>query len=116
MLAEAQAVLDRADTMLVERPGFFGADGKIVIAVFIRQHGARIEEGDLLIQHSGITQCANVAASSKWKPEVVIRDTRAHPPPERRMPPMLHVPLAKLPGGGAKKLLSKNRRLGMNQR
>ena len=41
---------------------------------------------------------------------------RANPAVVRRMPPVLHVPLAKLMGGGAQQLLAEQRRPRVDQR
>ena len=40
---------------------------------------------------------------------------RSHAASDRRMPPVLHVPFAKLAGGGAQQVLAEQLRLGMHQ-
>src|SRR5438874_2242828 len=74
VLAEAQAVLDRANAVFVDGAGFIRARGQVVIALLIRLDGAAVEELCPLVEHPCITQRRDVPAGGEREPEVIVGD------------------------------------------
>lgn len=98
--AEAQAVLDGAHAVLIERAGLVGVQREVVVAVLVAVHAAPLEERDDLLEDPGVCRRPDVPADRARQEEVVVGDAGSHPPAKEGMPPVLHIPLAKLPARG----------------
>jgi len=61
VLAELQSVVDRTHAMIVERRGFLGTHGQIVVAVLIRPDGATFHKMNKLVEHACVTRARDVA-------------------------------------------------------
>ncbi len=109
--SETQAVLDGAHAMLVQRAHLLRARGQVVVAVLLFVDGTSLEVRHLLAQDARVAQRGDVAADGVGQPQVVVRDARADPAAEERMPPVLDVALAELPRRRTQDLLTQYGRL-----
>ena len=76
---------------------------QVVIRLLIRTKRSRTQKGHSLVEYAGVADGADIPACGIREPEEVIGEVRANASAPGRMPPMLHVPLAKLTAGGTKK-------------
>src|SRR5439155_4921519 len=102
MAAEAQAVVDSADAMLVERADIVGNLRQVVVRLLIRPQRSRTQERHELVEYAGVACGRDIAARRKGEPKVVIGEVRAYASAHGGMPQMLHIPLVELVSGGMK--------------
>ena len=109
---QRQTVRPGQGNALVNSPGtMFKQAGGLV-----RQHGLKeiimcaglqlraFDERDLLVKNGRVTGDPDVVGYAIAQPNPVVRDSGAHPLARMRQPPMLHVALGKLPGGGPQQM------------
>src|SRR5262249_6355687 len=116
VFAEFQAVLDRANAMLVQRCCLLRTAWHIIIRFFLRHDRPRCEERNFFIEHASIGGSRHVAKCYVGQPEIIVGTMGTHASAAWRMPPMLDVAFDELMSGSAQKMFACDRRFGMHQR
>ncbi len=101
--------------MLVERADVVRNLRQVVVGFLVVAQRREVRNGIAFVQHAGVAGRADIAANGQRQPQVIVGEMRSHAAPDRRMPPVLHVPFAKLTRRGAQQVLAEQLRLGMHQ-
>jgi len=115
VLAEFERVFDGANAMVIERGGFFGTLGQVIVRFLLGLERRAFEKGNRFVEHAGVGHAGDVAAGGVGQPEIVIGEMSADAAASRRVPPMLDIAFAELMGGGAQEMRAGEGRLGMEQ-
>src|SRR5688572_26432552 len=116
MGAKLEPVFDGTNAMLVERRRFVGTLRQIIVGLLLRPHQASVEEVNLLIEHTRVSDTGDIATRDVREPQIVVGEMRADAATRRWMPPMLDVAFAELMSGRAKQMLTREGRFRMHQR
>ena len=111
----AQGAEDSGQAVAVEVFPFFAHLGDLIAVLLPRLQGLGGQIGDLLLQNGPVPGDSAVPAQHPGQPQQIVRDAGAHPGPLGRVPPVLHIPLLKLPGGTQQQLLPGPLRPGVHQ-
>jgi hypothetical protein len=109
-------VLHGQNAVLVEGGRYLRGGRLIVIGVVSGIHRAPLKEGPNLVEHGAVAADLHIAAHRHGQPQVVVGAARAHAAARGRVPPVLHVSLAELPGGAEQQVRPYQARFGMDQR
>ena len=99
MGARLQASVYGPGAVLVDR-GRISAGLRRVVGVFSTfGNGSAVNEGHFLVEQGKVPGYVQIVRAGKGQPQQVITEVCPHPFAARRMPPVLHVTLYKLPRG-----------------
>src|ERR1044071_7473562 len=68
VFTESEAVLDGADTVLIQCPGILRAIRQIVVAVLFGSDGAAFDKGNALIQNAGVIKALDIMTDNIRQP------------------------------------------------
>ncbi len=104
MTSDLETAVERPRAVLEEARVLVRLRGLEVRFTLVGLEVASFEEGNHLVEHGEVVRDLDVVVDHVGQPHTVIGDAGAHPASGRRMPPVLHVPLAKLARGGAQEM------------
>lgn len=110
-----QGAQDGGQAVAVEAVLFLAHPGDLVPVLLPRLQGSCCQVKYLFIQDAPVPGDRHIPAQHPGQPQQVVGDAGAHPGPLGRVPPVLHVPLLKLPGGAQQELFPCPFRPGIQQ-
>jgi hypothetical protein len=113
--AHPEAPVQGAATVFVERRPIFRLHGLEVGFLLALLQLRPLEPRNLLLEHRPVLGRLEVMEDRIGQPEAVVGNPGSYAAARRGMPPVLHVPLPKLPSSGSQEVLTHEIRLGHSQ-
>ena len=107
-----KAPIERRGTMLEQRGRVRRCLGLEVVVGLVRPQRGTLEVRHHLVEHRIVAGDREIPVDGVRKPDAVVGDPGPHATARRRVPPVLHVALGELAGGGTKQVLAGQVALG----
>ena len=104
--AGGEALVDRPDAMLEERPVLGGHARLAVRLLRVRREKRRLQKRHALVQHADVAGRADILRHHVGQPQQIVRAARTQAAAARLVPPVLDVAFDELPAGGPEQMRS----------